>query len=257
MKLVFVNEGGPASLIRSTDTLNFEQPAELPPSASAALLCWQSRPGEIVTVSGPDGSCWRCRVESLRDDAATIVPFESLPRPVESPIAITVYHALPEKERFELVLQKLTELGVTRVVPMLTERSATLDEWDAAQEIPHRWSQAVLKAAKQCRRAMIPELAELIAWNTALADTAQSDTRLMLCEGETNWSLQEVFERNRPIKVALMIGPEGGFSPEEVAQAEQQGILPIALGPRILRAETAAIAAVTGIQYAVGDLATG
>ncbi len=164
MTLDCVNDGGLATLINLDEILEHEKAVELPLSASAALQPWQLRPGDIFTVIDRQGDCWRVRLETVATEAGRGVPFEKLQRPVESRVDIALYQALPEKERFELVLQKATEIGVHRVVPMLTARSTTQQQRDAGQKKSHRWPDVLLNAAKQCRRAMLPELTTVADW---------------------------------------------------------------------------------------------
>jgi len=247
-----VNNAGLQSIVSLDQVLEYEKAVELPESTSAALLSWQARSGDVLTVVDRQGDHWRVRL-----DGQLLVPFEQLVAPTESPVRVTVFQALPEKERFELVLQKLTELGVFRIVPMETTRSTTCADRDAGQKKSHRWPDVLLRAARQCRRAMVPELAPVTGWAEALAQAAQSECRLLLYEGESWWSLSELLHQQQPDSVALLVGPEGGFTETEAAQAQAAGIVPVKLGPRLMRTETAAIAALTAVQYAVGDLATG
>ena len=248
-----VNSGGPASIVRLESVPSLETVYPLCAAALTALAAWRARPGAIVTLVDPEQTCYRARLVAS-GEAWQVVPFERLNRPAESRVDLQVYHALPEKERFELVLQKLTELGATRIVPMTTRRSATLEERDAGQKKSHRWPEVVLRAARQCRRAMLPELGTVTAWDGATAAAARADLRLILYEGEAGWGFDEALAGQRPGRVALLVGPEGGFAPEEVAEARDLGFLPVSLGPRILRTETAAIAAAAVLQYALGDL---
>jgi 16S rRNA (uracil1498-N3)-methyltransferase len=175
-------------------------------------------------------------------------------RSLESSLSLTVYQALPEKERFELILEKLTELGVTRIVPFVSKHSSTLAARDAKQPKSHRWPEVLRRAAVQCRRAIIPELSPCLDFAAVLTDTPETALRLMLYEGEGTSSLKELLAGDECRQVALLIGPEGGFATEEVASARLHGFLPVSLGPRILRTETAAISAATVIQFACGDL---
>jgi 16S rRNA (uracil1498-N3)-methyltransferase len=250
------NDGGLKSIFKLNQTLDYEKAVELPECTSAALQSWQARIGEAFTVIDSQGDNWRARL-SDRDGIHYFIPFEKLPGPVESPVWITVFQAIPEKERFELVLQKLTELGVCRIVPMETARSITRDQRDAGQKKSHRWPEVLLKAARQCRRAMVPELAPVAGWEDTLSEASRVDSRMLLYEGNASWSLNELLYRQTPDSIALLIGPEGGFTEQEAEQAHGRGIVPVSLGPRILRTETAAIAAAAAVQYAVGDLATG
>ena len=247
-----VNNGGPGSIVRLTTFPTLETPLPLSGPALAALAAWRARPGAILTVVDPEQVCYRARLVA-EGGVWQLVPFQRLGRSAESSVAVEVCQALPDKERFELVLQKLTELGITRIVPMTTRRSATLAERDSGQKKSHRWPDVVLRAARQCRRAMLPELAGVTPWTAAIAD-CRADLKLMLYEGEGGWGFDEALAGQRPGRVALLIGPEGGFDAEEVDQARAAGFLPVSLGPRILRTETAAIVAAALVQYAVGDL---
>jgi len=249
-----VNSGGPASLIRLDRVPRLEEEISLSATARAALTCWQARPGEVLTVIDPTTTAYRARISSVAPEHAVCVPFQRLPGPVESPLRIEVYQSLPDKERFELVLQKLTELGVARIVPLESQHSITLDERDAQQKKSHRWPDVISKASRQCRRAMLPELMPVHTFAEALAGATATELKLMLYEGDVLWSFTEGVGSFRPQSVALLVGPEGGFSPVEVADAQAVGFLPVRLGPRILRTETAAIVATALLQSYLGDL---
>jgi len=225
----------------------------LPAAAESAVNAWRAREGAILTVLDPEGCYYRARLARKNGELCAIA-FRRLPRPAESGVALEVYHALPEKERFELVLQKLTELGAVRIVPMTSSRSSTLAERDAGQKKSHRWPEVILRAARQCRRAMLPELGAVTPWGDAVRAAGRADLKLMLAEGEEGWGIGEALAGQRADRVALLVGPEGGFTNEEVEEARGLGILPVGFGPRILRTETAAIAAAAILQYALGDL---
>lgn len=250
-----VNGGGPGSLLQLPVVPVCEREIDLGPASLAVLHRWSARPGEILTATDPAGAVWRLRLTGLGATAYGI-PFVRLGRPAESPLAIDVYQAVPAKERFELVLQKLTELGVTRIVPVVTQRSTTPAQRDAGQPKSHRWPAVILRAAKQCRRARLPELypATALAGALALAMAGTAELKLLLYEGEQTWTLTEAIGDLRPAHVALLVGPEGGFAAGEVAAARAAGFLPVSLGPRILRTETAAIAATALLQGLLGDL---
>lgn len=248
------HKGGPASLIRLAQVPQLDEEAVLSAEALQALLLWQARAGEVMTVVDPQMTFYRARLTRFDDGCASCIPFQRLAASVESALSLEVYQALPDKERFEMVLQKLTELGVNRIVPIESRRSATLEERDAGQKKSHRWPDVIIKAARQCRRAMLPELLEVQSFGGALACAASAELKLMLYEGEASWSLTEGFGSLRPQSVALVVGPEGGFSADEVEQARGEGFLPVSLGPRILRTETAAIVAAALVQSYLGDL---
>ena len=254
MNPVCVNEGGTGSLIRLPTEPVLEQEVLLAGDTATALAAWQGRVGEILTVVDPGTHHYRARLTSVVPGDLRCVPFTRLGSQSESPMAIHVLHALPNKERFELVLEKLTELGVVRFVPVETAHSLTLEERDMLQRKSHRWPHLLRRAARQCRRAMLPELFAPVDFSSALTLAAEVEVKLLLDAGEASWTLKEGIGRLKPESVALFIGPEGGFSREEVALAQAAGVLPVRLGPRILRTETAAIAATTVVQGLIGDL---
>jgi len=249
-----VNNGGLKSLVRLDHVPQLDQETRLSGAALQALAIWQARPGEVMTLVDTHATAYRARIISLEPDQPNCIPFERLSQPAESFLTVQVYQSLPDRERFELVLQKLTELGVARIMPMLSEHSSTNEERDAGQKTSHRWADLIIKASRQCRRAMLPELLSAQCFTEALKTAGSAELKLMLYEGNSSWTLTEGFGSFRPQSVALMIGPEGGFSRDEVEQAQGYGFLPVSLGPRILRTETAAIVAATLVQSYLGDL---
>jgi 16S rRNA (uracil1498-N3)-methyltransferase len=249
-----VNRGGSASIIRMPVAVQLEQETLLTPEALASLACWEPRLGDIYTLVDSRQTYWRVRLSQHVPQGSLVIPFQKLMGVSESLLDMVVFQALPEKERFELILQKLTEIGVTRIVPYTSKRSITLEQRDAGQKKSHRWPEVLLRAAKQCRRGMIPELAPVVDWEGMLKEAASADLRLMLYEGETYWTLKEAMAGQNPGRVALLVGPEGGFEAEEAAQAQAAGIMAVSLGPRILRTETAAIVGASMLQFALGDL---
>lgn len=249
-----INDGGPSSLVRLSAVPILEEETLFDAKAARALRCWQARPGEIVTVCDPENTFYRARLTDLSGQGGRAVPFEVLPGPVESPVAVTVFQALPQRERLELILEKLTEIGVARICPFVSVRSITLAERDARQKKSHRWPEVILRAARQCRRGMIPELYPVLSWDETLYRAHHDDLKLMLCEKGAAWTLKEALRADSPHRVALLVGPEGGFTEEERAEARDFGVLPVSLGSRILRTETAAIVGAALIQYALGDL---
>ena len=249
-----VNNGGPASLVRLGIVPQLDEETCLSAEALTALSHWQARPGEVLTVIDSEATAYRARITSLDPEQATCVPFQRLAKTVESQLRIEVYQSLPDKERFELVLQKLTELGVARIVPLESQHSATLEERDSQQKNSHCWSEVINEASRQCRRAMLPELLSIHTFTEALVCAGSAELKLMLYEGDVAWSFTEGIGSFKPQSIALLIGPEGGFSQDEVEQAQAVGFLPVSLGPRILRTETAAVVATALAQSYLGDM---
>lgn len=219
------------------------------------LSIWHARIGEIITVCDPHGCFYRGRISELCENKGKAIVFQAFPLSPESPLRLDVYQALPEKERFELILQKLTELGVFRIIPFLSERSTTLRERDAGQKKSHRWPNVLLRAAKQCRRGIIPELSPVLGWKEVLMESSRAETRLVVFEKEHANRLKAfLFDKANSRHIALFVGPEGGFTSREMAEMTASGFSSLSLGPRILRTETAAIVGATLIQSYCGDL---
>lgn len=247
------NQGGVASLICTSKILQLEvQSCIYEPTALEALRMWRIRRGEVFTLRDGSGAFFRARLKELSPQNALIVPFEAIDDP-EGEVEIRVYQALPQKERFEWVLQKLTEIGVARIVPFTSTHSISMQERDAVQKKSHRWPEVVRKAACQCRRAAIPELGPVLEWEEMLTELEGAEIKLILAEKGGTWSMREALKQIRVQQVALVVGPEGGFSTEELESARSHGVLPVTLGARILRTETAALVGATLIQGTVGD----
>jgi 16S rRNA (uracil1498-N3)-methyltransferase len=171
---------------------------------------------------------------------------------VALPLAsITLLQSVPRGDRMDFIVQKTTELGVTRIIPVLSARGMVKPPPGKTR----RWRTIAQEAARQSGRADVPEVAEVTALDVALAGAAAAGgTLLVLWEEERSLPLRRTFAQAPPLPVTLLVGPEGGFSQEEIESARAQGFRTVGLGPRILRVETAALVAVALTQSAVGGL---
>jgi 16S rRNA (uracil1498-N3)-methyltransferase len=220
----------------------------------AALCSRQPYRGEIITIKDAAGKAFRGRIVELKADQARVFIFEQMREPLEPPFDLFLFQALPEKERMELIIQKATELGVSCICPFKSRHSISLDEREAQQPKAHRWQQIALKAAKQSRRASLPLVAPYCSFAQALDLARPLELRIMLWEKERTSLARLLGNMPAPKGIALMVGPEGGWAEEEVQQARAAGFTPAGLGGRILRTETAAIAACAIIQYEWGGI---
>ena len=176
----------------------------------------------------------------------------------ESPIRIILCQGLLKSARFEWILEKGTELGIATFLPVLCRRSMSGLEDAGANKI-QRWQRIVQEATEQCGRARMPELLPIRSFAHALAHIPPGALALIPWEEEQGLSLRDALRnviatRNAamssdPSTVVLFIGPEGGLLAEEVELARNHGVLPVTLGPRILRAETAALVAAANVMY--------
>jgi 16S rRNA (uracil1498-N3)-methyltransferase len=167
---------------------------------------------------------------------------------------LLLIQALPKGEKFDLVVQKATELGVHRILPVLSERSIPRVDKAKAQARVTRWQKIASEAARQSGRADVPEIAPITTLATALAASPQAALKLFFWEEMRTRSLRSIFPREPPKSIAIAVGPEGGFSNGECEAAKEAGFLPVGLGPRLLRTETAALVALAILGFAVGDL---
>jgi 16S rRNA (uracil1498-N3)-methyltransferase len=217
-------------------------------------LCFQGgRVGSIVTLTDPEGNDFRGRVTLLSEDEASIFIFEAFPSPTESSLEIILLQALPEKERMELIIQKATELGVSAIFPFQSERSISLKEREARQKKAHRWQHIAIKAVQQSRRAKVPYVGKCRPFQEVLENCREDGLKVLLWEKEGE-NLKGVLRQSLTQKIYVMVGPEGGFTNREVKLAKEKGFIPVKLGQRILRTETAAIVLVGILQYELGDL---
>lgn len=159
----------------------------------------------------------------------------------EPPYRAVVYQALVKGDRFDTVLQKATELGAAEFVPVVTARCTVKLEKSEYRKKVERWQRIVYEAAKQCGRAVIPQVREPVVFRDAVMEAVKTDLPLFCYEADGTRPLPEIFaEVSKPRSVAVMIGPEGGFEPSEAAAAAESGMKMTGLGKRILRTETAA-----------------
>jgi len=213
--------------------------------------------GDEVYVFNGAGKEFHCRVEeSRRDTAALEVVSEIDPARPESPLQLTLAVALLKGEKFDLVVQKATELGVSEIVPVVTKLAdiRLRDESDATKRVT-RWQRIALEAAKQSGRAVVPRIAMPISFSTLLRESDSASLHLLFSErdGQSLKDASELITAKGSALTAL-VGSEGGWTDEELTNARDTGWKVVTLGGRTLRAETAAIAVAVLLQHLAGDL---
>ncbi len=247
-----INSGGKSSIIRINERPDPEHDIDIPESSFNALRLWKARPGEIITLADNEDRYYRARLYEWNDLSASAHVFNVFPVNHESRVEITVFQALPDKERFEIILQKLTEIGVYSIIPYTSKRSVTLEERDSSQKKSHKWPDVVTRAAKQCRRGLIPELGQTACWEDVMASVPDFSEAVILSEHNNGMSIGKVLAGIDSGRICLIVGPEGGFSKKEISSAIDSGVRPVSLGSRILRTETAAIVAASLAVYITG-----
>lgn len=209
-------------------------------------------PGDEVTVFDGEGNEYRTELTEDYQGGMYLAIQEELRPERESPFKITLGQGLLKGERMKFVIQKATELGAGRIFPLVTSRSIPIVEGERESLRLERWQRIAQEAAKQCGRTVVPEIEAIHELADFLAQSA--GTRVILWEGEPIPLREVLGEIDPTVGITLLIGPEGGFSEEEVSAAQAQGFLVAGLGQRVLRAETATLSVLSIVQHLFGDL---
>lgn len=214
------------------------------------------RPGSPILLNDGAGRERTGRIGRI-DRASLTVIFDpdavALPA-TESGPPITIYQGLPKGEKMELILQKCTELGAAAIVPFVADRSIARPGAEKSADRLARWQRIAREAARQSRRSSVPDV-ELAGGIAEVLRAARQSVKLILWEEERTLRLRDVVaEHAVPDSVAILVGPEGGLTPDEVALAKEHGFIPVTLGTRIVRTETAGLAVLSILQYCWGDM---
>lgn len=222
-----------------------------------ALRHREIREKEAFTIVDREGNFFRASLKQMKKNRAEALVYERMTGSTESPAHITLLCAVLARQRMLVVIQKATELGVMRIVPVLSEHSVPREGLD--HQKAHAWPKQALRAARQCRRASLPELREATELVSILQDDAftGADLRVYLDDRATSRTALDGVAAGADRagrRIVFAVGPEGGWSEQERATLEAHGAVPLRLGGRVLRAETAVFAGLTLLQHAYGDM---
>lgn len=214
------------------------------------------RPGDPVTLFDDEGSEHEGVIQSYSGRSAEIKILDSRHPERESSLGVTLAQALGKGEKMDWVVEKATELGVRSIVPFFSSRTVPRLDPKKMENRRDRWEKIALSATKQSGRTRIPAILGLIAFGDLARRDWPCELKLVFCEGASLQGLTEIKKENsHPSSVLLVIGPEDGFTHEEASEMTQRGFRSVSLGRRILRTETAALAALSVVQFLWGDLA--
>lgn len=208
------------------------------------------RPGEALTLCDGKGTDFDGVLETVTDRQVTVRITASRPSQAEPTLAVILYQGLPKGDKMDWIIQKAVELGVTAVVPVATRRSVARLEGKADKK-QERWQRIAAEAAGQCGRGMLPSVERPLSWSQALSRLS-GEPALVFYEGGGRPLRELVTPSTR--RLSVLIGPEGGFDPEEIDVFRRQGGGVATLGPRILRCETAPLAALTLLMHLSGNM---
>lgn len=231
------------------------------------------QPDEFITITGNDarhigrslrmkigdsitfcrcGTDYFCTIYAMTEDSVTCRVDSAEPSKCEPDTFLTIYQAFPKQDKMELIIQKTTELGASRIVPFISSRCVSRPDGKDFGKKLERFRRIAEEAAKQAGRGIIPEISELMTFDAVIKDMQRSELSLICYENEGKRLAEAELHKYRSI--AVMIGSEGGFERKEVEAAQASGAVPIWLGERILRCETCPIAVTAIIMNLTGNM---
>lgn len=206
--------------------------------------------GDKLTVCDEDGTEYLVELTRIRDNECIASVISSSAGKTESPVHVTLFMAYPKGDKLETVVQKSVELGASEIIPFESSRCIKRPAADKADKITERLSRIAEEAAKQCGRAKIPTVTPPVSYRAMLDMAGESALALFCYESEDGSTIKDCLSgRARPESISVIVGSEGGFSPDEVAEAKAAGCVSVSLGGRILRCETAPSFALSAISY--------
>lgn len=218
---------------------------------SRVLRC---RENDKLEVCDMDNNEYICEIKEINKDNILLDIIEKVNIKRESNLKVKLYQGMPKGTKMELILQKLTEIGVDEIVLVQTKRSVTKIDNKKEDKKIERWERIIYEAAKQSKRAKIPKLTGVLTFKEALADMQNNDLNLCPYENERTISIKEAIKDSSANTIGIFVGPEGGFEEEEVEKIQEIDGKVVSLGPRILRTETASIVASSIVLYELSDL---
>ncbi len=208
--------------------------------------------GEKIVVGDGQGRDYECEIESIdkKEVIAKIVDIFSNDN--EPKVKITLYQGLPKADKMELVIQKCIEIGVDKIVPVKTEHTVVKLDGKEDKKI-QRWNKIAEAAAKQCGRGKIPVVENVMSFKEAIESVKKLDSSIIPYENEKDFKIKAFAREFKGESIGIFIGPEGGFSESEIKYAIENGVMPVTLGKRILRTETAGLVATVILLYELED----
>ncbi|RBW48653.1 16S rRNA (uracil(1498)-N(3))-methyltransferase [Marinobacter sp. F3R11] len=208
------------------------------------------QPGQVLRLFNGDGQDYPATITDANKKRVEVLVGAPEINRTESPLQITLGQTLSKGDRMDYAIQKAVEMGVSCIVPLTTDRSEVKLKGDREEKRLRHWQSIAVSAAEQCGRARVPGILPIMTVAQWLEYSRDCDLRLVL-HHRTEQSLASM---DKPAHIALMIGPEGGLTAEEIALAEKEGFMAVALGPRVLRTETAPVATLALCQWLWGDI---
>lgn len=218
------------------------------------LRVLRMRVGETLTICDGAATDYACTLQQIDGDTAICAVQGQSASRGEPSVAVTLYMALPKGDKMDLIVQKAVELGAVRIVPYLSSRCVARPDDKTLQKRIGRWQKIANEAAMQSGRGILPQICDCLPFAQAIAQASTHAAALFLYENEQTLQLHTALTQNPLSTVAFLVGPEGGFAESEVEQAVAAGMQSVSLGTRILRCETAPLAAISAVMYQSGNM---
>ena len=218
---------------------------------SRVLRCKENDKLEVCDM---DNNEYICEIREINKDNILLDIIEKVNIKRESSLKVKLYQGMPKGTKMELILQKLTEIGVDEIVLVQTKRSVTKIDNKKEDKKIERWERIIYEAAKQSKRGKIPKLRGILSFKDALEDMKNNDLNIAPYENERTKSIKQAIKGVNINTMGIFVGPEGGFEESEIEAIEEIGGKSVSLGPRILRTETASLVASSIVLYELSDL---
>lgn len=221
-------------------------------------LSLRAKVGEKFTACDGRGTDYECEISDITKNEVTLSILEKKKSAAEPDVEVTLYQALVKSDKFDFIVQKCTELGVSRIVPVLTDRCISRPDDGSLSKKIARWNKIAKEAAMQSGRGIVPNVSDAVDFDTAIDRIKESGCGFLCYETCPHVPIDEIYEkcggRNAVKSAAFLVGPEGGISENEAARTVQKGVYLASLGPRILRAETAPLCVMSSLMLLSGNM---
>lgn len=206
--------------------------------------------GETITLCDGCGTDFFAEVASITKEAVSLKIIETLPCTAEPEVLVTLFQGIPKQGKMDYIIEKCTELGISKIVPVSTKRSVVkIDDKKSELKKLERWRKIAAESVKQCGRGKIPEVTDVMSFAQAIEFSKALDLTIAAYECERETSIKQALSGKSPKTVGVFIGPEGGLDDKEVEKLKSANIETVTLGTRILRTETAGHTVLTAIMY--------
>ena len=215
----------------------------------------RTQEGDTLTLCDGEGTDFLATVTSCNKECVSLTIKDSFPCLAEPCVSVTLFQGIPKQGKMDYIIEKCTELGISRIVPVATRRSVVkIDDKKSEAKKLERWRKIASESVKQCGRGSIPEITEVMTLREAIDFSKSLDLTIAAYECEKETSIKSALTEKSPNSVGIFIGPEGGIDDKEIGLFKEANITTVTLGKRILRTETAGHTVLTAIMYEFNEL---